>query len=1718
MLSRASRDSKLYPYADPWDGQRGPYFERNWLPDMLSGLGGVTDDYASLTDHLDGMDPHGVPPTDAAQLAANAMHVNGANPAVGPAWKSEQAFKNRSSKAIAALRQHIVSVPLVAEIDKMVRLYRGSQWAQGAPILTATYPATYHVVALQGQPLQGAHLVAYQQCGNSLARHVLARLKLDGMPRRVSGLDVANQNTVWANISLSNSVGIAQNTPTALKTYLEQVNSERNTPHPQNDVLVKFLQVLQGGPKEIATKAMDELASPRQDWRNADGTGSLALTVAGMQVYWEAFWQQGVITPKAAAAGASSYSTRVDGLSLSAGDDGSGADVCPTTDANEYNALLVQSRGGGSVIGEAMCWNCLGFGHVKNKEGKFVCPSPRRFRSLTSAVSVLQDKQVQLGQRGGRSSFGRGGGRGGRSGRGSQRPPPTAYSSSVEQDEGESDETPSDDKGDPAATEDCAETDFVGSLTQDAAEGEKEFAVSPGFSTVFTDNDSFVGYSLSADAEASSSALNYLQEVASFQLIWWHILGLVSAIFCSLPALLGGLIGYIAACVAEGLRKIVSPIGFGMRRLVRIGPFQALSIIIAILGIAYATKGQDAPDFTLTVFDLETSRSLARPDCNSCVAKIDTGATVTASGRKSLFPPSMVTNWSPNIVVRAANQSSTETSIMPVGFVGTLVYKPKNVPKKQVILIPGSFYVESLGSLTLVSPRQLFRSQNIKTFFNDVCVFVLPNGSRVPFTETEKGYEAEIDCNFCLDASSATVYEAANISPELTSQLIHERCCHFSNDRLSQSVDATRGLLRRIERHHCPACVKGGSKRPPARPRISQPSPSTGSRKFGDKVWSDTCSLPVSEPYGYIGWLAFLDDATRFLALYYIKQHTAEEINQCLKQFCIDNSDYLPTVGGVPSPKLWITDNHPGEFMSGSTAEFARELWMRHSTTVEWNPQRNPSERSHGIIKTCILKVAADAPNAKISLWPFIANQCVFVHNCLVTRSLHVIDPKKTPYEMRSGRKPDLSKLRKMFCKMVVTVRDQDPGRSKLDMPTVDATHLGLDHKRGGVYGYVAEWSRFTTFNFNDCTFYENEYLERIGLIQPHLRIEQILRRDGDTIPTTDRAGRRLARQPAIPGPVTVPAFSCVELNCAEPGFVPVIESDQGFMCLNLSALCSLPPPPKKVAELKGRPDEAEWRAALLKEYNAKKANGTWVLEERPTDAPVTKCKVVFSYKIDPKTGTLPDDGGHRCRDVACGYSQMFGENYWQTYTATTKASGLRWFAAQTALLDLESVHIDAEKFFTQSKLTETVYGEQMDGFVEGGYLPNGKPRLVRRFLKSIEGLKQSGHTAQTNNSAHLSGPCGLTQLDSEPTIFKRWQKVNGAQVLLLVLVWIDDMWASFTRGYYKSVLLPFYNKYKERFPARLFGEPRHFVGLSISRNLADKTISLSQSKYIESMVRKFVPEETLNRTVTLPASRLGKTDPYHALLQDWLANPDAPVTTKPFLSALMSTMYATCLTLPSCAFHTSFLSRFSHRPTDACWDALVTVMTFMYQNRNLHVLTYGGPIKIPDAPCKPPLNPDVISALDGLMIWSDASWKVELNYAGFVIFFANAAIDWQSKLLKVMLSSAEAEVGAGALACKRAIYLRHLIGEVTPLPALPIPHIVDHSALPPLSENLGVSRKTEHFRRWLHFMRYCVLHNYTYVHLTKSEHMLADSLTKVGGKYGYHSFLKAVFNIASFK
>jgi hypothetical protein len=190
-------------------------------------------------------------------------------------------------------------------------------------------------------------------------------------------------------------------------------------------------------------------------------------------------------------------------------------------------------------------------------------------------------------------------------------------------------------------------------------------------------------------------------------------------------------------------------------------------------------------------------------------------------------------------------------------------------------------------------------------------------------------------------------------------------------------------------------------------------------------------------------------------------------------------------------------------------------------------------------------------------------------------------------------------------------------------------------------------------------------------------------------------------------------------------------------------------------------------------------------------------------------------------------------------------------------------------------------------------------------------------------------------------------------------------------------------------------------------------------------------------------------------------------------------------------------------------------VLIYLWVTRK-HSLTYGGKvIMTPEVPsARPPINPKVVAALSGLFIFSDASWKVDSTYAGFLILYMNAAVDWTSKLLKVQLSSAEAEIAAGTIASKRAIYVRHFLGFVEALPNIPIPHVIDNSALPALTENMGVSRKTEHFRRWQHFMRYAVTHGYVYTHLARTFEMHANALTKVENLEAFIKFVRIAMNV----
>ena len=68
------------------------------------------------------------------------------------------------------------------------------------------------------------------------------------------------------------------------------------------------------------------------------------------------------------------------------------------------------------------------------------------------------------------------------------------------------------------------------------------------------------------------------------------------------------------------------------------------------------------------------------------------------------------------------------------------------------------------------------------------------------------------------------------------------------------------------------------------------------------------------------------------------------------------------------------------------------------------------------------------------------------------------------------------------------------------------------------------------------------------------------------------------------------------------------------------------------------------------------------------------------------------------------------------------------------------------------------------------------------------------------------------------------------------------------------------------------------------------------------------------------------------------------------------------------------------------------------------------------------------------------------------------------------------------------------------------VPHALDNSGAYDAARNPGVSGRTKHFERWIHYVRDAFRRLKTTIHLTPDENMPADMLTKalLRGKHAY--------------
>ena len=193
------------------------------------------------------------------------------------------------------------------------------------------------------------------------------------------------------------------------------------------------------------------------------------------------------------------------------------------------------------------------------------------------------------------------------------------------------------------------------------------------------------------------------------------------------------------------------------------------------------------------------------------------------------------------------------------------------------------------------------------------------------------------------------------------------------------------------------------------------------------------------------------------------------------------------------------------------------------------------------------------------------------------------------------------------------------------------------------------------------------------------------------------------------------------------------------------------------------------------------------------------------------------------------------------------------------------------------------------------------------------------------------------------------------------------------------------------------------------------------------------------------------------------------------------SLLYLSVCTRPDIAQAVGALARYMSKPSLAHWQAAKGVLRYLAGTAN-YGITFGagGP---------------------GLEAYCDADYAGDIDTrrstTAYVFILNGGAISWSSRLQQtVAASTTEAEYMAAAAAIKEALWLRTLLGNLGQ-PIQTIPMLADSQGAIKLLKNPVFSMRSKHIDVIYHFARERVARNDVSFSYIKTDHMVADSLTK---------------------
>ena len=428
--------------------------------------------------------------------------------------------------------------------------------------------------------------------------------------------------------------------------------------------------------------------------------------------------------------------------------------------------------------------------------------------------------------------------------------------------------------------------------------------------------------------------------------------------------------------------------------------------------------------------------------------------------------------------------------------------------------------------------------------------------------------------------------------------------------------------------------------------------------------------------------------------------------------------------------------------------------------------------------------------------------------------------------------------------------------------------------------------------------------------------------------------------------------------------------------------------------------------------------------------------KSTWSFRVKPDERGFCDR--FRARLCACGYSQVYGVHFKETFAPTARGESLRVFLTHALERKLFLGSADFKSAYLNAKLDYDLYMRVPSGtdlISSEEFIVNQD--TVIKLEKQIYGLRQSGRGWYKLLRGTLI-KLGFKPLIVEPCIFIR--------VDVNLLLHTDDMLMSGDEKSIKSFIDELKN---ENLEVKYMGAAKMFCGCKIVYDMSAGEIILDHSEYVEKLLADHGMSES--KPVKTPATAACNEPPEEDLL---MGDPSV------YRSGVGGLLYLSIVGRPDICFAVGRLTRKMQNPTEHDFVQLKRV--FRYLKGTPHVVSV----------LTTPKKGDTLCALSD----SDFAGYVpnRRSTSGYVLLYGNNVVSYKSSLQKsCATSTCHAELLAACLCVKEVIFIKNLMHELGMLDVkdTTIVH-VDNDPMMKLSKNPMFHKRSKHFSIRSHWLR----------------------------------------------